>query len=127
MRLALNPLAEEVFGALRTDDEQCGEPTFRGTELRVIEPLRHDLLSQFDFPGGERVRNYLLAARPERGPLAGRDVTVALSLMKDGAVEVRVLSGWGRECAEDDCAARAAGRCDYFGVFDLRRPEEEPP
>ncbi len=127
MRLALDPLAEDVVGVLRTDDSQCGEPTFRDTELRAIEPLRHDLLSQLDFPGGERLRNYLLVARPERGALAGRDVTVVLSLMRDGRVEVRILAGWGRACDEEDCAARAAGRCDYFGVFDLRRPEEGVP
>ncbi len=127
MRMSFDPLAEEVAGVLRTDDVQCGEPTFAGTELRVVEPLRHDALSLFDFPGGERVRNYLFVARPSRGALAGRDVTVVVSLLQDGGAQVRVIAGFGRACPPDDCDARARGECDYFGVFDLRRPEEVVP
>ncbi len=127
LRMSFDPLADRVAGVLRTDDVQCGEPTFAGTELLVVEPLRHDALSLFDFPGEERVRNYLLVARPQRGPLSGRDVTVVVSLLEDGGAQVRVVSGPGHDCPPDDCAARARGECDYFGVFDLRRPEGVAP
>jgi hypothetical protein len=83
---------------------------FDRTQLRVIESLEHDLLSQYDFPGAGRIRNYLYDARPESGPLAGRDVMVFLSLMEDGSIETRVISGTGDET-----------RGDVFGLFRVAR------
>lgn len=87
-----------------------GAVYFARTELRVIESLEHDLLSQYDFPGAGRVRNYLYDARPDAGTLAGRDAMVFLSLMDDGSIEVRVVSGSGDE-----------SRGDVFGLFRVAR------
>lgn len=78
--------------------------------LEPIPPLTHDLLSEYDFPGADRVANYLFVARPEAGPLAGRDVMVFVSLLAGGDAEVRVIAGAGDEA-----------RGDRFGVFHLRR------
>lgn len=78
--------------------------------LEPIVPLSHDLLSEYDFPGAERVANYLFVARPTEGPLAGRDVMVFVSLLSGGEAEVRVVAGTGDEA-----------RGDRFGVFHLRR------
>lgn len=83
---------------------------FDAAPLRVIESLEHDLLSQYDFPGTGRIRNYMYVARAEEGPLAGRDVMVFLSLMEDGAIEVRLVSGTGDE-----------SRGDVFGLFHATR------
>lgn len=94
--------------------------------LRVIEPLEHDQLSLFDFPGGRRLRNYIFAIDAESGPFAGRNALAFVSLMSEGTVEVRVLSGIGDHvCAPDDCAAHASGECDYFGLFRLEREPSE--
>ena len=87
-----------------------GTEYFTRTPLGVIESLEHDLLSQYDFPGTGRVRNYIYDARPTSGALAGRDVMVFISLMDDGTIEVRVVSGTGDE-----------SRGDVFGIFQLRR------
>ncbi len=87
-----------------------GVAHFDHTELRVIESLEHDLLSQYDFPGAGRIRNFVYDARPEAGPLAGRDAMVFLSLMEDGSIEVRVMAGTGDE-----------SRGDVFGLFRASR------
>jgi len=87
-----------------------GTVYFDHTALRVIESLEHDLLSQYDFPGAGRIRNYAYVARPDTGVLAGRDVMVFLSLMQDGTVEVRVIAGTGDET-----------RGDVFGLFRVAR------
>ncbi|MCA9603734.1 MAG: hypothetical protein R3A78_13870 [Polyangiales bacterium] len=78
---------------------------FDTTPLERIDPLQHDRLSQFDFPGGTRVQNYIFAAHPTTGPLARRDPLVFVSLMDNDSVEVRIIVGKG----------------DYFGVFVLDR------
>lgn len=93
-------------GTLTTSDECMGVPSFDATPLEPIAPLSHDLLSQYEFPGGGRVRNYLFAAHATRGCLATRDAMVFLSLMDDGAIEARILVGTGVE-----------SRGDRFGVF----------
>lgn len=87
-----------------------GSVLFDHTELRVIESLEHDLLSQYEFPGAGRVRNYVYDARPDVGPLAGRDAMVFVSLMDDGSIELRVIAGSGDE-----------SRGDVFGLFRLAR------
>jgi hypothetical protein len=83
---------------------------FDRTPLEVIVPLEHDQLSLYEFPGG-RVRNYIFAARPTAGPIAGRDATVFVSLMEDERVEVRVLVGSGDET-----------NGGHFGLWRLVRP-----
>lgn len=87
-----------------------GTHHFERTELRVIESLEHDLLSQYDFPGAGRIRNYVYDARPDAGPLAGRDAMVFVSLMDDGAIEVRIVAGSGD-----------VSRGDVFGLFRTTR------
>ena len=66
---------------------------------RALEPianLTHDALSQYDFPGGGRLRNYMFFARfalaGRRRRAATRDATVFVSLMENGKVEVRVIA-----------------------------------
>lgn len=89
---------------------------FERAPLLAIAPLEHDLLSAYDFPDG-RVRNYIFATRVRDDPgpgagvdgLGGRDATVFVSLMKGGAIEVRVVVGAGA----------------LFGLFRLEKPEEE--
>ena len=71
-----------------------------------VPPLIHDLLSEYEFPGGGRLRNYIFVARPEQGVLVGRDVTLFVSLLRNGNVEIRVLAGATRDCAPEDCEAR---------------------
>jgi hypothetical protein len=65
---------------------------FKDTLLEPIAALPHDPLSKFDFPGSRRLRNFMLWARPEAGPLAGRDAMVVVSLLDDERVEVRVMA-----------------------------------
>jgi hypothetical protein len=87
-----------------------GSMLFDHTELRVIQSLEHDLLSQYDFPGAGRIRNYVYAARPESGALVERDAMVFVSLMEDGSMEARIIVGSGDE---------AHG--DVFGLFHATR------
>ena len=78
--------------------------------LETIQPLAHDMLSEYSFPGAGRIQNFLFLARPTEGPLTGREVMVFLSLMESGEMELRVIAGTGDE-----------SRGDVFGVFRLRR------
>ena len=110
-----------VPGQLTSSDGGCG-PEFANTELRNIAPLAHDQLALYNFPGGDRLRNYMYVSRPESGPLSSRDVMVFLSLLRSGEIELRVVAGAGQsDCAPTDCDARTRGECDYFGVFRLAR------
>jgi hypothetical protein len=108
-------------GTISTRGEPCG-PTFTDTPLLPIPALAHDQLGLYEFPGSGRLRNYMFVARPELGPLAGRDVMVFLSLLRGGDIEIRLVAGPGLEiCDPSDCTVIDAGACDYFGVFGLRR------
>lgn len=99
-------------------------PTFDSEPLLPVAPLAHDSLSQLQFPGDGRLRTYVFAISPSTGPLANRDAYAFVSLMRGGDVEVRILAGSGADvCAPNDCAAYAAGSCDFFGVFHLRREQ----
>ena len=120
LELDFDPQSPEP-GTLTTLDEPCGL-TLDGERLHRIPPLEHDTLSLFDFPGEARLRNYMFALAPESGPLAGRDGMAFVSLIRGGDIEVRVVVGSGQnDCDPDDCAAIAAGGCDYFGLFRTRR------
>src|SRR5262245_47027533 len=44
--------------------------TFTHTMLEPVRKLEDDQLSQLDFPGPQRLRNYIMLARPATGPLA---------------------------------------------------------
>ena len=89
-----------------------GTTHFDHTEMMAIESLQHDLLSQYDFPGTGRTRNYIFAASPLTGPIAGRDAMVFLSLIENGTIEVRIVVGSGDEA-----------RGDLFGLFRLVRAD----
>lgn len=111
----------DVPGTISTSGENCGS-TFDDTPLLSIAPLAHDQLGLYDFPGGGRIRNFMFVARPEGGPLAGRDAMVFVSLLRGGSIEVRVIAGPGTIiCDPSDCAELSTGECDYFGVFVLER------
>lgn len=75
-----------------------------------IDPLQHDLLSLYEFPGRERLRNDIYTFRPSDGPLASRDVMVFVSYLESEQVELRLIAGSGDE---------AAG--DYFGLFFMQK------
>jgi hypothetical protein len=78
--------------------------------LELIAPLEHDQLSQYDFPGGGRIRNFIFAVESTDGAFAGREAMAFVSLMDNDDIEVRLVSGKGDE---------AAG--DLFGLFILAR------
>lgn len=108
------------FNLLSTTDG-----TFDETPLVPLTALPHDQLSALDFPGPKRLRNFLLMARPESGPLAGRDAVVVVSMLEKGSVEVRVMarSADDSDPCDVDAAEAAEGFVadphEYFGIFQL--------
>jgi hypothetical protein len=128
-----DPTAGTGPGRLSTDDEHCGAgtATFIDEPLKPIPALAHDALAELDVPGSGRLRTQIYAVEPTRGPLAGRDAMVFLTLMEGGDLEVRVVAGDGAEldCATlpeepappADCEPRSMQECDFFGVFELSR------
>ena len=99
--------------------------TFQDTPLEPIASLPHDPLSQFDFPGPQRLRNYILLARPQSGPLAGRDAFVVISLLASEGLEVRIIARAldGTACSRDADAGTtpSAAPAEYFGLFRLKK------
>jgi len=92
---------------------------FAAASLDPIANLAHDSLSQYDFPGGGRLRNYILGARfttPEDPDARSRDAMVFISLMENGSVEVRVLA--------QSMAGAEAEYPPVFGVFELERHKQ---
>jgi hypothetical protein len=63
---------------------------FVHADLEQIKDLNHDVLAQYDFPGGGRLRNYMFFARTYTGTSA-RAPMVFVSLMDNDRVEVRVI------------------------------------
>lgn len=111
LRLTFDPNAANVSGEVGTmttldADGHTGE--LADVPYSTIEALVNDQLSQYDFPGSGRLRNYIFAARPTTGALNSRDVMLFISLMEDDSVEARVVAGPG-------------GAGDYFGIFKLER------
>jgi hypothetical protein len=107
----------EEPGMLWTDDGM-----FANTPLRPIPELSHDPLLTFTFGEG-REKNLLFAADPA-DPARGPAVTVIVSLMHSGEVEVRLLRGAGGG-PEPPVSPDAGPNLDgppLFGVFSpLRR------
>lgn len=91
-------------GRIRTSDNM-----FDNAALLPIPGLEHDALSQYTFPGGGRVRNFMFGAR--FGDNNSRYAIVFVSLMEDGRIEVRVHAPG--EPPDDNGA--------LFGVFRLCR------
>lgn len=108
-------------GTLTTTGGSC-EAIFEDEPLLPIVPLAHDALSLYELPGAGRIQNFIFTAHPTRGPMAGRDAMVFVSLLRSGDAEVRVIAGSGRsDCAPTDCEAFARGECDFFGVFNVQK------
>jgi hypothetical protein len=97
-------------GTLTTSDGR-----FRDAPLRPIPQLFHDPLSTLSFGDG-RLQNlvYVAAASEDVG---ASDVTVVVSLMQSGAVEVRMLRG----APGGDAGAPGAGPPPLFAIFHLER------
>jgi hypothetical protein len=87
------------------------ERLFDGTQLRPIAKLSHDVLSDFDFPGSGRIRNFILMASGS-GALLDREAMVFVSVMESDRVEVRVIAGRTTMDGEEN-----------FGLFRLNRTE----
>ncbi|MEM1417774.1 MAG: hypothetical protein AAGH15_22940 [Myxococcota bacterium] len=128
LEMSFDPSAATLQpGSLTTVGELCGA-TFEAEPLLPIAPLAHDALGQYGLPGDGRVKNYLFALQPSSGPLGGRDAMAFVSLMEGEGLEVRIVAGPGTgDCAPDDCAAFAAGECDFFGLFRLGRERATSP
>jgi len=90
---------------------------FRSTPLRAIPQLWSDPLSTFNFGEG-RTKNLLYVATPNADAGPPGDVTVVVSLMTGGGVEVRLLRGAPPAAPPD--AAPPADAGNIFAVFPLR-------
>jgi hypothetical protein len=111
MRLQLRAdLLQVAPGKIWTDPFSSGE-SLNGVELRVIPELLHDPLSTLSFGEG-RVKNGLYIA-----DLPPTQLTVVLSLLESGEVEVRLLRGASPGSAPD----AAVSASQIFGVFRLQR------
>ncbi|QQR91434.1 MAG: hypothetical protein IPJ88_06820 [Myxococcales bacterium] len=98
---ALDNAPENWVGVLSSSDAALDCQYFSG-----IDPLKHDLLSLYEFPGRERLRNEMFTFRPEEGPLALRDVMLFVSYLAGEELELRLIAGSGDET-----------KGDYFGLF----------
>jgi hypothetical protein len=105
--------------------------TFDDTMLEPLQNLVQDPLGELTFPGPQRLRNYILLARPSTGPLAGRDAMVVVSLLASESVEVRVIArpADGVTSCPADLEPQDGGaehepqlpRREYFGLWRMRR------
>jgi hypothetical protein len=128
--LAIAPLPDDLPPG-KQNRLSTSDGTFDDTVLTPIAALPHDPLGQLDFPGARRLRNFMLLARPEKGPLAGRDAVVVVSLMEKKRVELRVIA---RSVADGACvpdaddagvdpeAPKPGQVREFFGLFRLKAP-----
>jgi len=92
---------------------------FVDAQLVTIDALAHDPLSQFTFPGGGRLQNYIFGVRFEAQTgerSVGRDATLFVSLMENRRIEVRAMAP--SVPAADGSDERLPA---LFGVFSLER------
>lgn len=99
---------QDAPGAITTSDGR-----FQATPLRPVPQLWHDPLSTLSFGEG-REKNLVYMATPT---VDAQDVTVVVSLMHAGGIEVRLVRG----APGGDAGASTAP--PMFGVFDLERHE----
>ena len=88
-------LRVEAFQSSDVARVSTSDGLLRDTPLESIEPLWHDTLSGLTFPAG-RLRSglfFVRAAADAPGGLAGLEIPAVLSLMVDGGVELRLISG----------------------------------
>jgi hypothetical protein len=107
------------FGANKCAAEERTPGPFVNAPLITIDGLAHDPLSQYTFPGGGRLRNYIFGVRfvsEVNGRTTGRDALVFVSLMESGTVDVRAMAPavLARDGVEERWPA-------LFGVFSLTR------
>lgn len=104
--------------------------TFQDTPLESIRSLPYDHLSALDFPGPQRLKNYLLLARPSAGPLAGHDALVVVSLLASDGIELRIIARTQdgvttcpgeSDAAPDGGALDTTARREYFGLFRMKK------
>jgi len=106
------------------DENACAEADrtpghFDHAPLVPIAGLAHDALSQYDFPGGGRLKNFLFEVRFVTDDPAGairRHAMVFVSLMNDGHVEMRVIAP---NVLDDDGETELYPA--LFGVFRLHK------
>lgn len=108
-------------GASGCDERERSAGLFVHAPLINIAGLAHDPLSQYSFPGGGRLRNYIFGARfqsKDDGASSGtdRDATLFVSLMENGHMEVRAMAPPVLE--SDGMTERWPS---LFGVFQLSR------
>jgi hypothetical protein len=99
----------EPTGRISTSDG-----TFEAARLVSVPGLQHDALSEYTFPGGGRVRNYIVGAR--FGANDRRYAMVFISLMDNGRIEARVHAP----------STDPNGNDALFGVFHLCRGGCDP-
>ncbi len=90
---------------------------FRATPLRPIPQLWHDPLSTLSFGEGRRQNLVYVASPMAEGGESG-DITVVVSLMTEGGVEIRMMRG-----APQADGAAPPTTPPLFGVFTLERRE----
>ncbi len=92
---------------------------FNHSQLLPVENLVHDSLSQYTFPGGGRIRNYIFGTRFQSkaaGATVSRYAMIFISLMESGKIEVRAMAPnvLGSDAETELLPA-------LFGVFVLER------
>ncbi|MCB9707769.1 MAG: hypothetical protein H6714_03110 [Myxococcales bacterium] len=97
------PVRDSTIGVMRSTDG-----IFDCAYIDEIAPLKHDLLSQYDFPGAKRIRNYIYTTRISPAGQESRDLMLFFSVLDDGRAELRVVAGRGDE--RDG---------DIFGLFSM--------
>lgn len=100
------------------EDERSAGP-FVHAPLIAIEALSHDPLSQYTFPGGGRLRNYIFGVHfvsVREKQITGRDAMIFVSLMENQRVEVRAMAPSVQASDQDQERWPA-----LFGVFRLQR------
>lgn len=107
-------------GTLTSNDDQFGlcsangEPLFRNSRLRAIEPMFHDALSQAEFGDGHQHDFFAWADSTCQSTMLA-----VVSLLTNGAVEVRLF----KPAADPPEGASAAER-PGFAKFSLTRRDE---
>jgi hypothetical protein len=107
--LTLRDFDPDLAGGAPTGTITTADGTFDQAALLPIAGLEHDALSGYTFPGGGRIRNYMLGARFGEGD--ARYAVVFVSLMENGRIETRVHAPSTTADSEDA----------LFGVFRLCR------
>jgi hypothetical protein len=107
--LTLRDFDPNLAGGAPTGNITTADGTFDHAALMPIPGLEHDALSEYTFPGGGRIRNFMFGAR--FGADDSRYAVVFVSLMENGRIEARVHAPSTTGDADDA----------LFGVFRLCR------